>query len=184
VVLDLRREGLRTQDDEVEDAVSAAASVLTHLAREGLPFRLFGTGSDAIDTGFGSDEDAYWRAMRLLATARADGVRPMGETVLGDRGGLGEGVVLVSRTRDEELPHCIRKLREAGLSVVVVALATHTYRTPAVAGVAPGGAGQGREAEFSRSVGRLEAAGAAVRVVSHPEGVEGLSGLRGIEAVR
>lgn len=179
VVLDLRREGLRTQDDEVEDAVSAAASVLTHLAREGLPFRLLGTGSDAIDTGFGSDEDAYWGAMRFLATARADGGRPMGETVLGERGGLGEGVVLISRTRDEELSHCVRKLREAGLSVVVVALATHTYRTPTVAGAA-----QGREAEFSRSVGRLEAAGAAVRVVSHPEGVEGLSGLRGIEAVR
>ncbi len=184
VVLDLRREGLRTQDNEVEDAVSAAASVLRHLSREGLPFRLLGTGSDAIDTGFGSDEDAYWEAMRHLAMARADGARPMGETVLGERGGLGEGLVLVSRTRDEELPHCVRKLREAGLSVIVVALATHTYRTPAVGGAAQGGVAQGREAELSRSVGRLEAAGAAVRVVSHPEGVGGLSGLHGIEAVR
>ena len=184
VVLDLRREGLRTQDDEVEDAVSAAASVLTHLAREGLPYRLLGTGSDAIDTGFGSDEDTYWEAMRLLAMARADGTRLMGATVLGERGGLGEGVVLISRTRDEELPHCVRKLREAGLSVVVVALATHTYRTPAVSGTSQGDAVHAREAEFSRRVGRLEAAGAAVRIVTHPEGVEGLSGLRGIEAAR
>jgi uncharacterized protein (DUF58 family) len=184
VVLDLRREGLRTQDDELEDAVSTAASVLTHLAREGLPFRLLGTGGDAIDTGFGTDEDTYWEAMRLLATARADGTRLIGATVLGERGGLGEGVVLISRTRDEELPHCVRKLREAGLSVVVVALATHTYRTPAVSGTSQGDAAHARGAEFSRRVGRLEAAGAAVRIVTHPEGVEGLSGPRGLEAVR
>jgi uncharacterized protein (DUF58 family) len=184
VVLDLRREGLRTQDDEVEDAVSAAASVLTHLAREGLPYRLLGTGSDAIDTGFGSEEDTYWEAMRLLAMARADGTRLLGATVLGERGGLGEGVVLISRTRDEELPGCVRKLKDAGLSVVVVALATHTYRTPAVSGTSQGDAVHAREAEFSRHVGRLEAAGAAVRVVTHPEGVEGLSGLRGIEVAR
>jgi uncharacterized protein (DUF58 family) len=184
VVLDLRREGLRTQDDEVEDAVSAAASVLTHLAREGLPYRLLGTGSDAIDTGFGSDEDTYWEAMRLLAMARADGTRLMGATVLGERGGLGEGVVLISRTRDEELPHCVRKLREAGLSVVVVALATHTYRTPAVSGSSQGDAAHAREAEFSRRVGRLEAAGAAVRVLSRPEGVAGFAGPRDVEAAR
>ena len=180
VALDLRREGLRTQEAEVEDAVSAAASVLTHLAREGLPFRLLGT--DSTDTSFGSDEDSYWKAMRLLAMARTDGVRPLSETVLGERGGLGEGVVLVSRTRDGELPHCVRKLREAGLSVVVVSLATNTYRTPPVPGTAPGAVAREREAEFSRSVGRLEAAGATVRVVSHPDGVEGLSGA--VEAAR
>jgi len=180
VALDLRREGLRTQESEIEDAVSVAASVLTHLAGEGLPFRLLDTGSSGADTGFGSDEDSYWAAMRLLATARADGARHLGETVLGERGGLGEGVVLVSRTRDDELPHCVRKLREAGLWVIVVALATHTYRTPPV----PGSAAQGREAEFLRSVGTLEAAGATVRVVSHPAGVAGLSGARGVEAVR
>jgi len=180
VALDLRREGLRTQENEVEDAVSAAASVLTHLVGEGLPFRLLETGRSGADTGFGSDEDSYWQAMRVLATARADGVRHLGETVLRERGGLGEGIVLVSRTRDEELPHCIRKLREAGLSVIVVALATHTYRTPHL----PGDAAQGREAEFLRSVGTLEAAGATVRVVGPPAGVAGLSGARGVEAVR
>ncbi|HVD34654.1 MAG TPA: hypothetical protein VNB93_02875, partial [Rubrobacter sp.] len=113
-------------------------------------------------------------------TARADGVRHLGETVLGERGGLGEGVILISRTRDDELPHCVRKLREQGLSVIVVALATHTYRMPPV----PGAAAQGREGEFLRRVGRLEAAGATVRVVSHPAGVAGLSGARGVEAVR
>jgi hypothetical protein len=154
--------------------------VLTHLAGEDLPFRLLDTGRSDADTGFGSDEDSYWEAMRLLATARADGVRHLGETVLGERGGLGEGVILISRTRDDELPHCVRKLREQGLSVIVVALATHTYRMPPV----PGAAAQGREGEFLRSVGRLEAAGATVRVVSHPAGVAGLSGARGVEAVR
>ena len=180
VALDLRREGLRTQEDEIEDAVSAAASVLTHLARESLPFRLLDTGSSDANTGFGSDDDSYWEAMRLLATARADGVRHLGETVLGERGGLGEGVVLVSRTRDDELPRCVRKLRDLGVSVIVVALATHTYRAPRV----PGDASQGREAEFFERVGRLEAAGATVRVVGHPAGVAGLSGARGAEAVR
>ena len=188
VVLDLRREGLRVQENEVEDAVSAAASVLTHLAREGLPFRLLGTGSGAAETGFGSDEDSYWEAMRFLATARADGVRPLGETVLGERGGLGEGVILISRTRDDGLPDCVRRLRGAGLSVIVVAFATHTYRTPPVPGAAPRSASvavaQEREAAFLRGIGRLEAAGAAVRVVSHPDGVEGLSGAGRVEAVR
>jgi hypothetical protein len=118
--------------------------------------------------------------MRHLATARADGVSHLGETVLGERGGLGEGVIFVLRTRDDELPHCVRKLREQGLSVIVIALATHTYRTPPV----PGSAAQSREAEFLRSVGKLEAAGATVRVLSHPAGVAGLSGARRAEAVR
>ena len=176
VALDLRREGLRAQEQEVEDAVSAAASVLTHLVRDGLPFRLL--GADAAETGFGSDEESYWKAMRFLAMARADGVRSLGETVLAERGGLGEGVVLISRTRDEELPLCVRKLREAGLSVIVVALATHTYRTPSTPGSAPSSVALEREAEFLRNLGRLEAAGATLRTISHPEGVEGLSGAR------
>jgi len=180
VALDLRREGLRTQEDEIEDAVSSAASVLAHLAGEGLPFRLLCTGGSGEDTGFGTDEGSYWEAMRLLATARADGVRHLGEVVLGERGGLGEGVVIVSRTRDDELPHCVRKLRELGLSVIVVALATHTYRSPRV----PGDAAQGRETEFLHRVGTLEAAGAMVRVVRHPEGMAGLSGAREVEALR
>ena len=181
VALDLRREGLRTQEQEVEDAISTAASILTRLMREGLPFRLLGT--DSVETGFGSDEGSYWKAMRFLAMTRADGVRSLGETVLTDRGGLGEGVVLISRTRDEELPLCVRKLREAGLSVIVVALATHTYRTPTMPGSAPGGVAREREAEFLGSVGRLEAAGATVRIVSQPDGVEGLSGTRVVGAL-
>jgi uncharacterized protein (DUF58 family) len=172
VVLDLRREGLRAPEAEIEDAVSAAASVLTRLAWARLPFRLVCTDVAGAATQFGSSESSYWEAMRLLATARADGYRELGKVVLGEREGLGEGVVLVSRTRDEDLPPCVRKLRGAGLSVIVVAIATHTYRTPP----GTGGAAQSREAEFLRTVDRLDAAGAAVRVVSHPTGVAGLSG--------
>jgi uncharacterized protein (DUF58 family) len=172
VALDLRREGLRALEAEVEDAVSAAASVLTRLARERLPFRLVCADGAGNSTPFGSGEASYWAAMRLLATARADGARRLGQAVLAEEDGLGEGVVLISRTRNEDLPAGVRRLRGAGLSVVVVAIATHTYRTPP----GTGGAAQSREAEFLRFVDRVEAAGAAVRVVSHPAGVPTLSG--------
>ncbi len=172
VALDLRREGLRIPEAEVDDAVSAAASVLTHLLRKRLPFRLVCANGAGVATQFGSGEAAYWEAMRLLAMARADGEKSLTEVVLAEKGGLGESAVLLSRTRDEGLPECVRKLRRAGLSVVVVALATHTYRTPP----GSGGMAQNREAEFLRIIDRLDAAGAAVRVVSHPAGVAGLSG--------
>ena len=175
VALDLRREGLRAPEAEVEDAVSAAASVLTRLAHERLPFRLVCADGAGSATPFGSDEACYWRAMRLLATARTDGARRLGQAVLAEGDSLGEGIVLVSRTRNEDLPACVRKLRGAGLPVAVVAVATHTYRTPP----GTGGAAQSHEAEFLRFVDRLEVAGAAVRVVSHPVGVAGLSGAAG-----
>ena len=172
VALDLRREGLRTAATEVEDAVSVAASVITRLARENMPFRLVCADGAGTATGFASGEAAYWRAMRLLAMARAGGGLKLAEALLADEGALGESAVLVSRTRDEDLPGCVRKLRAAGLSVVVVALATHTYRAPP----GTGGMAHSREAEFVRFVDRLESAGAALRVVSHPSGVAGLSG--------
>ncbi len=175
VALDLRREGIRTLENEVEDAVSCAASVLTHLWQGHLPFRLLSTnreGRDGAGTEFGSDAASYWRAMRTLATARADGDRELGESVLQEQGNLGEGVVLILRTRAEGLPACVHKLRGAGLSVVVVALATHTYRTPP----GSGGAAQSRESEFLQAIGRLEKAGAKVLIVNHPVGVAGLSG--------
>lgn len=168
VALDLRREGIRILEAEVEDAVSVAASVLTHLRRERLPFRLVCADGAGAITELGSGEASFWEAMRLLAMARADGGRRLSEVVLAQKGGLGESVVLISRTRDDELPECVRKLRSAGVSVAVVALATHTYRTTA----------QGRDAELMQRVDRLDAAGAAVRVVEHPEGVAALSGAR------
>ncbi|HEV2092017.1 MAG TPA: DUF58 domain-containing protein [Rubrobacter sp.] len=173
VALDCRREGIRVNEDEVEDAVSSAASVLRHLAHERLPLRLLCANAAVEATPFG-DEEAYRQAMRLLARVRADGARPLSEVVLEGRGALGEGVVLVSRTRDPGLPAAVRSLRDAGLSVVVVALASHAYRTPP----GTGGSAQGREEEFARSLRLLETSGATVRVVAGPGGVAGLSGGR------
>jgi hypothetical protein len=62
----------------------------------------------------------------------------------------------------------VRELRAAGASVVVVALAAHTYR---VAGPVPG-----RETAFSEDVRRLELAGADVSVVRRAGGVAALAG--------
>ena len=170
VALDLRRQGLRVSEKEVEDAVSAAASMLTHLGGEHLPSRLICANWEGSTTEFGSDEQSYWKAMRLLATVRADGNRELGETVLEERGRLGEGVVLISRAVNDNLTQSIRRLRSAGLSVIVVAVATHTYR--------PGGHGRDREAGFLQELGRLEAAGAGVCVIRDPGGVADLAGVR------
>jgi len=171
VALDLRRGGLRVQEAEVEDAVSAAASILTHLLTERLPARLLCTDGVGSKTEFGAEQASYWRAMRTLATVRTDGYKDLGEAVLEERGSLGEGVVLISRGGDEELPACVRKLRATGLLVIVVSLASHTYR-----GRRGGPELQNRETDFARAVGRLEAAGAQVLVARHPEGVATLSG--------
>ena len=177
VVVDLRREGIRVNEDEVEDAVSSAASVLRHLAKERLPLRLLCANAAVDATPFG-DDAAYRQAMRLLAQVRADGASSLSEVVLEGRGALGEGLVIVSRTRDAGLPAAVRSLRDAGLSVIVVALASYSYRTPP----GTGGNAPGREEEFARSVRLLEASGATVRVVAGPAGVAGLSG--GREAAR
>ena len=171
VALDLRRQGLRVPEKEIEDAVSAAASMLTHLDGAGLPYRLVCTNGEGGATEFGTGERSYWEAMRLLATVRADGSRELGESVLEERGRLGEGVVLVARTVNDDLIQSVRRLRSGGLSVIVVVIATHTYR--------PGGDRSGdREASLLQELGRLEAAGAAVWAVRNPEGVAGLSGVR------
>ena len=174
VVLDLRREGIRVQEDEVEDAVSAAASVLRHLAHERLPLRLLCANAAGDATPFGHNDVPYLQAMRLLARVRADGARHPSEVALEGRGTLGEGVVFVSRTRDAGLPEAVRSLRDAGLSVVVVALASHTYRTP----TGTGGNARERGEEFARSLRLLETSGATVRVVARDAGVAGLSGGR------
>ena len=171
VVLDLQIAGIRVPEAEVEDAVSAAGSVLRYLAREGLPLRLLCSDKERGATAFGEGEATYWRAMDLLAVARADG-----ETWPGDfldevtREGLGDGVVLIVRSLGDRLVESVGGLRAAGLSVVVVTLATHTYRS--------GSASSGREAAFEEDVRRLELAGAVVRVVRRPGGVAAFAGVR------
>jgi uncharacterized protein (DUF58 family) len=174
VVLDLHRPGIGATEAEVEDAVSAAASVLQHLAREGLSFRLLCADKGRGATAFGADEAAYWRAMDLLAVARTDGDIELSdllnEKLREGREELGEGVILISRSLGDGLVESVEKLQAAGLSAVVVALAAHTYRAR--------GAASGREVVFSEYVRRLELAGANVRVVRHPGGVDALAGAR------
>lgn len=173
VVLDLRRGGIRALDGPVEDAVSTAASILTHLRNEGLPFRLVCANEEKEATEFGADWASYWAAMRVLASVRADGRENLADVVLdGGGGSLGEGVVLVSRHLDEDLPECARKLRSANLSVVAALVASHTYRP------SDGSSSRASEREtmFLRHAESLDRAGASVCVVRHPDGVAKLSG--------
>ena len=168
VVLDLHRQaGVHISEAEVEDAVSAAGSILRHLAKERLPFRLLCTDKERGASEFGDNEATYWKTMGLLATARPDGDTEPGdflaEWLREEREGLGEGVILVSRSLSDNLVKSVQELGAAGLSVVLVALAAHTYRS--------GGAMPGREAAFLRGIRRLGVAGAEVRVVRHPGGV-------------
>jgi uncharacterized protein (DUF58 family) len=178
VALDLRRRGIRSPEREVEDAVSAAASSAASLREMGLPFRLVCNDRALTSTEFGSGERAFREVMRLLATVAADGDEALSEVLISERRRLGEGVVIVSRTREEELAGCAGRLRAAGLSVVVVAVAYHTYlRSGGVRSL-------DREREFMAEVGALEAAGARVLVVRREEGVAGLAGTGGGRVAR
>jgi uncharacterized protein (DUF58 family) len=169
VVLDLHRAGIGAPEAEIEDAISTAGSVLKHLAQDGLPFRLLFIHEEHSATPFGADEAAYWRALALLATAQADGkTKPetfIEEVLRGERDGLGESVALVLRSLDDDTVRSARSLRAAGLSVVVIALATHTYRR------AMSASSSGREDTLSKHVRQLELAGVTVRVVHRPGGV-------------
>jgi uncharacterized protein (DUF58 family) len=176
VVLDLHA-GIRAL--EVEDAVSAAGSVLRHLYRAGLPFRLLCSDKECNATTFGDDEAAYWRAMSLLTVAQADGDTDMGdllaEKLREEREGLGEGVILILRSLGDNLLRSVQKLRAAGLSVIVVALAAHTYRAE--------GTLSRRAAAFSEDVRRLGLAGAEVRIIRRPGGVATFAGGQGWRAM-
>jgi len=168
IALDLRRRGLKVPEAEIETAVSEAASVLTHLKKNRLPARLLCPGRETESTDFGTDEESYWRAMRILATVKADGDKDLGQALLDERGGLGEGLVLVSRgvgERGEDLSESVRRLRRAGLTVVVIAVSSHTY----LGYPAGSSAIREREALFNGGVSRLESAGAAVLVTHHDD---------------
>jgi len=190
VALDLKRAGVRSPEAEVEDAVSAAGSVLRHLHGMGLPFRLVINDAGLKTTGFGEDEAHLWDAMRLLATARVDGARDLGGllTDMGGRDasgeGLGEGVVIVSRAlgADSELVGAVRRLRASGVQAVVVAVAAHTYRGPRAGHREE--ASLAREAAFWGDLDRLEAAGAAVRVVGSDGGAAAFARGRSSVGVR
>jgi len=177
VVLDLHHPGgISTSGAEVEDAVSVAGSVLSHLAQEDLPFRLLCTDKERKATAFGVDDAAYWQTMGLLATVRADGYAEVGtfldEILCEGRAGLGEGVILVCRSLGKGMVRSVEKLRAAGLFVVVIALAVHTYQTG-------NASSSGRKTAFDEEVRRLKLARAVVRVVRRPGGVAALAEGRG-----
>ena len=181
VVLDLHlRTGIHVPEVEVEDAISAAGSVLRHLVRKGLPFRLLCTDKERHAVAFGDDEAACWQAMGLLATARADGNVDMGDFITqklrDDREEIGDGIILIPRSLDEGFVQGVQKLRAARLSVIVVALATHTYRTG-------GTSSNGHETAFSKAVRRLGGAGAEVYVVHRPVGTTPFAGERRLGAM-
>ena len=179
VVLDLHRAGLRVPEAEIEDAVSAAASVLAYLSEGNLPFRLLCADSDRSATRFATGETPFWDTMRLLATAKADGdAEPAAFLNETHRDELGEGIVLVARALGEDLVETATRLRAAGLSVVVVAVAAHTYRGTG------GGRLAAREAALSGDARRLELAGAAVRIVRRKGGVAALAGDRHVAGAR
>ncbi len=175
VVLDLYHADTGVSGVEVEDAVSAAGSVLKYLAQENLPFRLLCTDKECKATAFGIDDAAYWQAMGLLATAQADGDVKVGafldEILRQGREGLGEGVVLISRSVGNGMVRSVEKLQAAGLFVVVIALAAHTYRDE-------NASSSGRKTAFDEEIRRLKLARAVVRVVRCPGRVAALAEAR------
>ena len=174
VILDLHRPDIGVSGVEIEDAISAAGSVLLHLFWEGLPFKLLCTDKERGATVFGEDEAAYWQTMGLLAAMQADGEAELedflNEKLREEREDLGESAVLISRSPLGGLVESVHELRAAGLSVIVVALAAHTYRAVSTKSRC--------EAAFSEDVRRLELAGAGVSVVRRPGGVATLAGVQ------
>lgn len=168
VALDMARRTRGGSGREVEDAVSAAASVLGYLNENRLEFRLLVSDAAASSTGFG---EGYREAMELLARIRADGRERLTD-LLNSRGErLGDGVVLVTRETGGPLVEAAHSLLRQGLTVSVVAVAAHTYRAMR----APDA--RMREAGFIATLGRLVQLGIPVRVIRRAEGVE--SGLNG-----
>lgn len=202
VVLDLDGSGggFRAGGHELEDAVSAAASAVSHLDGAGLTYRLRLADRAASSTGFGvgsrAGNGSYHAAMRLLATAMADGETGTAEALRKDasEGSLGESVILIQREATESteptastkaarqggLADAVREISSRGVSVVVLLLASHTY-----APGRPQGGGHvqarepGQEARLSELVRGLEGSGAAVRVLRRETGVAGLSAAAG-----
>lgn len=181
VFLDLLRPERGGSEREVEDAVSAAGTVLRHFGRERTEARLLSSDRKSSATEFNGSEVGYWAAMERLAVVKADGDRRPGvvlrEALGAGRERFGDGVVLVVRAVGDELVESVQRLRSRGLSVVVVAVAAHTYRAMRAHDE------RVRESEFVATVGRLAQFGVSVRVVRYSGGVrEGLEAPAGAGA--
>lgn len=172
---------------ELEDAVSAAASVISHLDEARLAYRLILTDRDASATGFGSGKEPggdgpYHAAMRLLAAAQPDGETGIGDALREEasEGSLGDVMILITSGAPENehrqsLAGSLRELSALGVASVVILMAPHTYAPPK-----PGAWGEER---LSGLVGEIESTGAAVRVLRRETGVAGLSPERARERV-
>lgn len=185
VALDLRRTALRTPTEPLEDAVSAAASLLSHLRSEGLPARLLhnGTTDEEADGAeprredFHTDEASYWREMRTLATVRVCDGENISETLSSETASLGEGVIIIRRDLDEELPDTASRLSRSGLSVVVVLIAAYSYEAYGSAHALK--SPDERAASFDSYAESLRRVGAATLAVRRDGGVGGMSVIGG-----
>jgi uncharacterized protein (DUF58 family) len=165
--------------EEVEEAVSAAASVVSYLDGAGLTYRLRLTDRAATSTSFGSGSGRvqYHAAMRLLAAARADGGVYSGEALRqeADTDGLGDNVILIQREpqRPEvrrNLVDALRELSSPGFSATVILLASRAHQ--------PGSGG--REASLQELASEIRGSGAGVRVLRRESGAAGLSEAQGV----
>ncbi len=170
--------------EEVEEAVSAAASVVSYLDGAGLTYRLRLTDRAASCTSFGSGatggRSQYHAAMRLLAAAEADGSVDSGEALReeADTDGLGDNVILIQREPQRPggrraLVDALRELSSPGFSATVILLASRAHP--------PGPQGSGdREASLQGLVDEIRGTGAGVRVLRRGSGASGLSEAQGV----
>jgi uncharacterized protein (DUF58 family) len=200
VVLDLRALRAASDGRELEDAVSAAASVVSYLDGAGLTYRLRLTDRSASSTAFGSAGTGHYHsAMRLLAAAEADGSVDSAEALLAEagEGGLGETVILIQREapapglpdsgaagRSQEdqdaLVHALREISYQGIAAVVILLASHTYMPRNGDNLQDS---RTRQMRLDGLTEKMRASGAAVRVVRRESGAAGLSETRERENV-
>lgn len=168
---------------ELEDAVSAAASVVSHLDEAGISYRLRLTDRDASSTGFGSGkgpggDGPYHAAMRLLSEAEPGdgsvdgaGIGPVLHEEASE-GSLGDVMILITPgapgdERRQSLAGLLRETTSLGVAAVVILTAPQTY--------APHKPGVGGEEQLSGLVDEIESIGAAVRVLRRETGVAGLA---------
>lgn len=180
VALDLHGHRTDPAGQELEAAVSAAASSISHLYGAGLTYRLRLMDRLASSTGFGTGEGNYHAAMRLLAAAEADDNTEAGDALAQEasEGRLGEGVILVACGASKDLASALREVRSRGVAVVVILVASHTYAPQGEYRVQEAH----QEARFEELVQEMQGTGATVRVLRRESGMAGLSEARSREA--
>ncbi|HLU73180.1 MAG TPA: DUF58 domain-containing protein [Nonomuraea sp.] len=148
-----RGEGPRSS---LEVAVSAAASIGVHLAREGLGLRLVtDQGPEHL-----TDSGLSWSLLDTLATVRGSSARSLELGVSALRSGGGEGlIVAVLGALDPEEARDLARLRQSGVTGVAVLLDVDTWD------------GQKAEASEDYQAVRTVLTGYGWRIVALPAGV-------------